>query len=275
MKKFYKRCLVLIFLLIFGFSHGVVVSSEVTEKPTAQQTPAEPVAERYQYDISFLWFSRIATGELSLQPAEEAGQWRAQLGAQTQGVAAWLTSERAQQYTSLMTLDKAGRLTALRHDSKAVKTEDGRQRIRLKSYLFDHEGQRIVEKVDRDGRKKEEIQPMPPDTPSDVLTAFFNVRRGVYGPLKAGNRFRIPAYSRKGPTEIIVDVLGARQRPRRPKFPDQGLLLAVQVDQEIFDTNDGIVYVWLDEQGRPAQVVVENVVGLGDVRCTLREKEER
>ncbi len=275
MKQLYKRCLVLVVLLILGFSHGVVSSSERIAEPAATQTPAEPLAERYQYDISFLWFSRIASGELSLQPAGEAGLWRAQLGAQTRGVAAWLTSERVQQYASLMALDKAGRLTALRHDSKTVKTEEGRQRIRLKSYLFDHEGRRVVQKVNRYGREKEEIQPMPDDTPSDALTAFFNVRRGVYGPLKAGNQYRIPAYSRKGPTEIIVDVLAARQRPRRPKFPDQGLLLAVQVDQEVFDTNDGIVYVWLDELGRPAQVVVENVIGLGDVRCTLREKEER
>jgi hypothetical protein len=51
------------------------------------------------------------------------------------------------------------------------------------------------------------------------------------------------------------------------------LLLKVKIDKELFDTDNGIVYVWLDPQGRPAQVVVEDVIGLGDVRGTLQKEE--
>jgi len=234
---------------------------------------ASSMAESYRYDIAFLWFDHIAEAELSLQPAEEPNRWRAILQANTLGVAAWLTSDRAQHYASLMQLDADGGFTSLRHDSNILKTKDGQQRVRLKSYLFDHEQQRIVQRVSRNGRQKEDLLlPMPAAKPNDILTAFYNFRQGLYGPLVQGNRYRIPTYSSKGPNEIVVDVLRDKKRPRKPKFPAQGLLLKVQLDKEIFDTDKGIVYVWLDEQGRPAQVVVEDVIGLGDVRCTLQQK---
>ncbi len=235
--------------------------------------PTAPVAERYRYDIAFLWFERIAEAELSLQSTKEPNRWQAVLEANTLGVAAWLTSDRAQHYASLMQLDDEGGLTSLRHDSNIIKTKAGRQRVRLKSYLFDHQQQCIIQRVNRDGRQKEDlVLPMPSAKPNDILTAFYNFRHGLYGPLVQGAIYRIPTYSRKGPSEIVVEVLGNKQRPRKPKFPDQGLLLKVQLDKEVFDTDKGIVYVWLDEQGRPAQVVVEDVIGLGDVRCTLQQK---
>jgi len=236
-------------------------------------TPTPPATEHYRYDVAFLWFDRIAEAELSLQPAQEANRWQATLKAKTLGVAAWITSDRAQNYASLMQLEDKGKLTSLRHDANILKTKDGQQRSRLKSYLFDHQQQRIIQRVNRNGRQKEdEILPMSKAAPNDILTAFYNLRQGVFGPVVAGAKYRIPTYSSKGPNEIMVEVLTAKERPKRPKFPEQGLLLKVQIDKEIFDTDQGIVYVWLDEQGRPVQVVVEDVIGLGDVRCTLQKK---
>jgi hypothetical protein len=248
--------------------------SRAAESAAVQKgTPTPPATEHYRYDIAFLWFDHIAEGELSLQPAEEPNRWQATLEANTLGVAAWITSDRAQHYASLMQLEDKGVLTSLRHDSNIIKTKDGQQRSRLKSYLFDHQQQRIIQRVNRHGRQKEDVVlPMSQAAPNDILTAFYNLRHGVFGPIVEGAKYRIPTYSSKGSNEIMVEVLGSKQRPKRPKFPKQGLLLKVQIDKDIFDTDQGIVYVWLDEQGRPAQVVVENVIGLGDVRCTLQKK---
>lgn len=232
-----------------------------------------PEAERYRYDISFLWFNRIAEAELSLQPADEPNHWQATLEANTLGVAAWLTSDRAQRYVSLMQLDNEEGFTALRHDSNIIKTKEGRKRVRLKRYVFNHQQQQIIQKVNRNGRQKEDlVLPMPSAKPNDILTAFYNFRQGVYGPLIKGAKYRIPTYSRKGASEIVVEVLADQQRPRKPEFPKQGLLLKVQLDKEVFDTDKGILYVWLDGQRRPAQVVVKDVIGMGDVRCTLQQK---
>lgn len=273
----FRVLLGLLLFFVVAASHSLLPAAE-SASPVAEsaQAPEEPVAEHYFYDISFLWFDRIAEAELSLQPEGNAQHWQAILDANTLGVAAWLTSDRAQHYSSTMQLDNDGSFTVLRHDTNIIKTKDGRRRVRLKRYLFDHDRERIVLQVNRNGRQKDDvILPMPAVKPNDILAAFYNFRRGLYGPVIPGSRCRIPTYTSKGQSEILVDVLGAKQRPRRPEFPDGGLLLKVQLAKEIFDTSDGIVYVWLDPQGRPARVVVQDVIGLGDVRCTLRQKGQR
>ncbi|MCD4688673.1 MAG: DUF3108 domain-containing protein [Desulfuromonadaceae bacterium] len=258
-------------LFIFFYASD---ASRASEAAVAQKNnPTPPVAEQYRYDIAFLWFDRIAEAELSLQPTEEPDRWQATLEANTRGVAAWITSDRAQHYASLMQLEDKGVLTSLRHDSNIFKTKEGERRSRLKSFLFDQKQKRIIQRVNRNGRQKEDlVLPMPKATPNDILTAFYNFRHGVFGPVVEGAKYRIPTYTSKGPSDIVVEVLANQQRPRRPKFPKQGLLLKVQIDKEIFDTDNGIIYVWLDPQGRPAQVVVEDVLGLGNVRCTLQKE---
>lgn len=263
--------------IILGLLLFFAVAAAHSVLPAAESAPAgKPVVEHYRYDVAFLWFDRIAEAELSLQPGDQAQRWQAVLEANTLGVAAWLTSDRAQRYASSMQLDSDGGFTALRHDSNIIKTKDGRRRVRLKSYLFDHDEGRIVQRINRNGRQKDDVVlAMPAAKPNDILTAFYNFRRGLYGPVSAGSRCRIPTYTSKGPSEILVDVLGAKQRPRQPEFPGGGLLLKVQLAKEVFDTAKGNVYVWLDPQGRPAQVVVQDVLGLGDVRCTLQQKGQR
>lgn len=258
-------------LFVFFFAQD---GSRAAETATVEKSiPTPPVAEKYRYDIAFLWFDRIAEAELSLQPVEEPNRWQATLEANTRGVAAWLTSDRAQHYASLMQLEDKGVFTSMRHDSNIFKIKDGQQRSRLKRYVFDHQQRRLIQRVNRNGRQKEDvILPMPSTTPNDILTAFYNFRNGVYGPVVEGATCRIPTYSSKGPSDIVVEVLGSKQRPPKPKFPNQGLLLKVHIDKEIFDTDNGIAYVWLDPQGRPAQVVVEDVIGLGNVRGTLQKK---
>lgn len=237
---------------------------------------AKPAVEKYRYDIAFLWFDRIAEARLSLHPQKGTDCWEAELEANTLGVAAWLTSDRAHNYASFMELEDDGAFTSVQHDSNIIKTKKGQRRVRLKSYLFDHERHEIVKRVNRNGRQKDDVVlPMPEIKPNDILTAFYNFRRGLYGPVKPGNSYRIPTYTRNGSSEIIVEAFGPSKRPASPKFPEDGLLLKVQLDKEVFDTDNGIVYVWLDDKGRPAQVVVEDIIGLGDVRCTLREEENR
>ncbi len=119
--------------------------------------------------------------------------------------------------------------------------------------------------------KREEVLPLDRKTaPIDVLTAFINFRAGLVGPLRPGARYTIPTFSHKGDSNIIVETVPEEARENYPAFPRRGLLARVTVDPEIFDTGGGYIYVWFDEAGRPARAAVENVIGMGDVRGTLR-----
>ena len=48
--------------------------------------------------------------------------------------------------------------------------------------------------------------------PVDMLTAFYNLRAGIYGPLVRGAHLLIPTYSDDGFSEIEIDVLTLEQQ---------------------------------------------------------------
>jgi len=263
-------------LLIAGFSPCLLIGAPAAAgvpDPSQTAPPSQaPVEERLSYDIAFLWFDRLAEARLSLVPGPDPGIWQSELEARTLGVAAWLTSERVQRYGSKMDVDGEGRLRSLRHDADIIKTKGGKRHSRLKSFLFDYDLRQIVLQVNRNGRvKPEEVLPMPAANPNDILTAFYNFRAGAFGEIRAGGHYRIPTLGKGETAHIVVDIFAEDKRPRDKRFPKGGLLAKVKLDPEVFDTGEGILYIWFDEQRRPALVLVENVIGMGDVRCTLKE----
>ena len=106
--------------------------------------------------------------------------------------------------------------------------------------------------------------------PNDILTSYFNFRAGFFGPLEPGRHYLVPTFNRKGAGNIEIDLLTDAERQGLDFFPAGGMVARLKVDPEIFDSKDGGIYVWLDEQLRPARGIVQNVIGLGDVRGTLR-----
>lgn len=236
-------------------------------------SPEALVGETLAYDIAFLWFDRIAEGRLSFAAGERPDTYRAVLEAKTLGVAAWLTSERLQRYESLMEVAPGGRLRPLSFESHIIKGKGEERSDITNRYTFDYQGGRVRHQRARNGEfYKDNTTTMPADFPvNDVLTAFYNFRAGLFGPVRAGSRFVIPTFDRKGPQEIIVELLADADRPKDPFFPAGGLLGQVILDEEVFDTRGGAIYVWFDDLGRPIKGLVENVVGLGHVRGTLRQ----
>jgi hypothetical protein len=87
--------------------------------------------------------------------------------------------------------------------------------------------------------------------------------------LQRGTQILIPTYSGKGFIDFEVNVLTVEEQAVHDYFPDHGLLLQVNVDPEIFDTNSGSLYLWLDQLGIPGRGIIEDMIGLGDVRGYL------
>jgi len=231
------------------------------------------VGEYLVYDISFLWFERLAEGRLSLVVGERPGTYRAVLEAKTLGIAAWLTGNRVQRYVSQMEMGSDGRLRSLSFESHIIKGEGSRYSDTTRRYTFDHDKNQVRYQRARKGKfYKDELLPMSGQAaPNDVLTAFYNFRAGFLGPVQPGRRYAIPTFSRKGSEDILVEILTPGERPDDPFFPSGGLLGRVTLDEEVLDTGGGAVYVWFDDLGRPQRGIVENVIGLGDVRGMLHE----
>lgn len=227
----------------------------------------EPVTS---YDIAFLWFERLAEGKAVFTAGERPGTYRATLEAKTLGVAAWLTKDRIQRYSSLMELGPDGRLRTISHESLIIKGDEKKRRERSKRYLFDHQRREVRVQAVKDGvTGAEQVLPMGDVVPSDILTAFYNFRMGAYGPLRPGGRYEIPTVNRKGISFITVETLPDGPR-KNAFFPRGGLLCRAIVDPEIFDTGDGAILFWFDHSGHPPRGIVEKVIGLGDVRGIAR-----
>lgn len=235
-------------------------------------TPLTELAgEDCTYGIDFLFFSRLAEGELRLAVTKEAHVLRAELIGRTLGIASWLTGERTQTYRSLMRIMPDGSLESIEHESEISKKRWGRWKNQRKTRRFDYERGTITETRFKQGVVSSSKQLVIPDGkhPVDILTAFYNLRSGVYGPLQRGTRILIPTYSGKGFIDFEVNVLTREEQRRQEYFPAHGVLVQVTVDPEVFETNSGSLYVWFDETGVPGRGIIEDLIGLGDVRGYL------
>ncbi|MDO3379240.1 DUF3108 domain-containing protein [Geoalkalibacter halelectricus] len=248
--------------------------SATPEPATTQAVEEDPLAvlvgESLPYDIAFLWFSRLAHARLSFVPGEEPGTYRATLEANTRGLAATLTRNRSDVFTSVMERLPDGRLRSLVYESQTTRGRGSSRATRISRYIYNYAEGEIYRDRIRGGEQSREVYEMPEEGFfNDVLTAFYNFRAGYFGEIVPGRRYEIPTYTRHGPGTILVQVYAEGHRPRHTNFPDGGLLCRVEIDEEIFDTGDGDVYVWFDDQGRPGIGVVENVLNMGDVRGHL------
>ena len=227
--------------------------------------------EDYSYGIDFLFFTRLAEGELRLTGTAEPDVLRAELIGRTLGIASWLTGDRTQTYRSLMRLMPDGSLASIEHQSEIRKTRWGRTKTRGKIRRFDYARGRISETRLTQGiaGPAKEFDIPAGQRPVDILTAFYNLRTGVYGPLQRGAQIMIPTFSGKGFVDFEVHVLSVEEQASQDYFPDHGLLIQVTVDPEIFDTRSGSLYLWFDQRGIPGRGIVEDMIGLGDVRGYL------
>lgn len=259
-------------LLVFALQFPCCANSAQVGLPDAL---SELVGEDYRYAIDFLFFKRLAEGELRLVETARPNVYRAELIGRTLGIASWLSGERTQTYRSWMELLPDGSLSSIKHVASIKKKKWGRWRLREKVRRFEYALGKVVEEKYKEGvANSSKEHDIPKDLhPVDMLTAFYNLRLGVYGHLKRGSKILIPTFSGKGFAEIEVSVLTHAEQRENSYFPSHGLLLQAKIDPEIFETDSGNLYIWFDEQGTPGRGIVEDMIGLGDVRGYLDDKE--
>lgn len=242
---------------------GTKAAQAIPTRTSIQQL----VGEDAHYGIDFLVFHRVAQGQLRLSATDQPSVFLAELVGRTLGIAAWLSGERIQSYSSLMKLAPDGSLRTIEHVSNIFKHRWGQRQNRTHRYRYDYQRRKIYETNDQQGKPESQTEhDIPPDlSPVDILTAFYNLRIGIYGPFERGSRLLIPTYAGGKFTAIEVNILTIEQQAEQQDFPSRGLLMRVDMDPEVFDTGNGRLYVWFDEAGLPGQGIVEDLIGAGDI----------
>jgi hypothetical protein len=107
--------------------------------------------------------------------------------------------------------------------------------------------------------------------PADILTSLYNFRLGMYGKRLTDAPLVISTLSRGGHSDVILELDTPSGEPTQKIFSACTPLIRETMDADIFDTSGGFLYAFLDSQGRPFKGMIENVLGLGDVRGYLRK----
>lgn len=229
------------------------------------------VGEELFYDVSFLWFDRLAVGIIRLSRGEKPGTYLAVLEAQTRGFSAFVTKNRREQFQTLMEIGPDGLLRPLVHSSHSLKGNGDKQREKITSYSFDYATRQVTfQKIKDHIIHADELLPFGTDGPIfDILSAFYNLRSGSLGPLD-GEQVNLPTFHRKGIEEIVIAPVDSTTVTDSGFFAKNTIVRKVLVGPEIFKTNGRDLLISFDQSGRPLKAVVKNVIGLGDVKGFLR-----
>lgn len=238
------------------------------EEEVITTTLVDLVGEDRLYHIDFLFFSHLGEGTLRFEETGQEGFYRAELSGRTLGIASWLSGDRVQTYTSTMQLMPDGSFNSIEHVSNVKKKKRGQVKRYSKICQFDCVGGTILQEKIKNGKivSSEEHEIPEGKLPVDMLTAFYNFRLGVYGKLKRGDKVSVPTYSSKGFTEIEIEVLTVEEQKKKRYFPESGVLVKAVLDPEVFETDTGNLYIWFDEQANPTRGIIEDMIGLGDIK---------
>ncbi len=233
---------------------------------------ADLIGEELQYDISFMWFERLATGSISLEETDTEGRYLLTMQAQTRGMAALFSRNRTEKFETLVDIGSEGQLRPLWHSSSRItwRGDPENKRERIARYRFDYQTGTIhYERISNGKVKKVQQFDLDPDNPFyDILSAFYNFRLGFFGPPTQGKTL-IPTFHHKGAQEIVVEPLGDPGYSERNFFAADSFLCRVLIDPEVFGTTSRDVYVAFDDNMRLQQGVIKRVVGVGDLRGEL------
>jgi len=223
---------------------------------------------KYEYDLGFLWLDQVAVATFKLQKSTKPGLYIASLSAKTVGIAAKLTGNRKQQYVSMMKMMPDGSFRSVRHTSQKEKGGVNRTKV----YVYDYDKREVLQQYFKKNKLvSEKILKIEGESfPSDILTTYFNLAAGVYGPMEVGAHYEVPTFSKKGVGNIYIDFISSSERPKKSFFADDLLICQVQVDQDVFDTKNGIIYIGYDAKMNPARGIVTNIIGMGDVRGVMK-----
>lgn len=260
----------LIWLLVLGLS----LPTMLLAAENAERHPIYSLAgEKLEYDISFLWFDRLAEGQIRLERAEKEGIFTVTMEAKTLGIAAFFTRNRVEKFQTLMRIAEDGYLIPIRHSSHTIREKKSGVSEKVTSYFFDYEKKQVrYHKIKNNQTYSEQIFEMSQDVRLyDILTALYNLRLGLYGEVGT-ERILIPTFHKKGPQDIVVEPLTKLGRKDRAFFANSRFVSRILVDPSVFGTKGRDIYASFDEKMKPTKGIIKDVIGLGDVRGILRNE---
>jgi hypothetical protein len=215
--------------------------------PAPASVPQEKLLEDLQFRVEYLLWKDVARAQLTLRSLGP-GHYRAEISGEPLGLLKILTGDRRDSYQTEM-ITRQGKLAPL------VYREESRKKGRrhLKEYRFNYDTGRLELWEFKQGRglvKKWQGKLQGPVY--DPLTAFYNCRLGLMGPIREGQTFKVKGIPFPRPEEIEV---------RIGPETDAGRQVMISIHNKAFDQDRGVVFAYLDGGGAPQRAWTDTKVG--------------
>jgi hypothetical protein len=224
------------------------------------QLSALPFESFVKYKVGYGIFSLgEATAYLKIY---ENGSYETEVKAKATGVAATLSGKRAESYKSV------GKLV----DGKLLpesleKSRSSNSKKKYVNYLFDHELKQVAiieENCNDEGcSHSSEMLPDKDYSENDILTLYHNV--AVMFAKEGVKELNASAIGSKKPVRIVAPE-GNQLKTAKKTFDNaEGLYLVVILNQNIFGSEEGELYINLDSDMTASRAVLKKTIMFGDI----------
>ncbi len=203
--------------------------------------------EDLHFRVEYLVWKDVARAQLTLKSLG-AGRYQAEISGEPQGLLKALTGQRRDTYQTEMVC-REGKLLPL------VYREESRKKGKrsLKEYRFNYGEGRLELWQWKEGHGLIYKWHTALNGPVyDPLSAFYNCRLGLLGPIKEGQTFKVTGIPYPKPEEIEV---------RIGPETESGRKIMIAINNQAFADNRGVVFAYLDRDRVPKQAWTSARVG--------------
>ncbi|HXZ38274.1 MAG TPA: DUF3108 domain-containing protein, partial [Thermodesulfobacteriota bacterium] len=206
----------------------------------AGMQPADSIGDFFtgevlRYEVGFWLIDPVGGGVADFRNLGN-GRYMVYHVGKAEGFVGWLTSYRREIYRSTMgTINNGKRLIPLRFEEYSVIGEW----FRKKTTVYDYQAHKVFMELEKVGETKsrEEIELPLGGLYDDPVTAFYNLRFGVYGKMEQGKEFLLNTLPSKRP-EIIRIKVASREETERRRAEEKiktgkDLLIQILIDREM------------------------------------------
>lgn len=209
--------------------------------------PQGELLEDLKFKVEYLLWKDVAQAQLTLKSLGP-GRYQAEISGEPLGLLKVITGKRRDSYQTEMIL-RHGKLIPLVYREESQK----KGKRYLKEYRFNYD-QGVLELWQlKEGKGMvQKWHTALKDPIYDPLTAFYNCRLGLMGPIREGETFKVAGIPYPKPEEIEVRI--------GPESAE-GRKIMIAINNNAFDNDRGVVFAYLDAARVPQQAWTSARVG--------------
>jgi len=216
-----------------------------------------------KYDVSYGFFGNIGVAQAYFNL--DNGTYRIKIKAHPTGLVKVLTKNRIESYESTGIV-KNGILIPQVYVTKLIR--DGKTDI--KRYLFDYNNKQVTlirtKVTDKDKSAYKKVLPFFAN--NDILTLFFNLKHILGSDFKADDEIVLKAVgaSEKDGKVNLRSLADKEKKEISKLIGKDGHLLSVTLNQKIFASPKGEMFLNLNDDGICTKAILKDVIMFGDIR---------